>query len=79
MVLNGQVREAQKIISDLLHEYPVDTFLNEFDVPLVLAASQLSLGQADVALRTLDRVKPFEFGIRAGFVPTIFVRWHTFV
>jgi serine/threonine protein kinase/tetratricopeptide (TPR) repeat protein len=69
MVLNGQGREAQKIISDLLHEYPVDTFLNEFDVPLVLAASQLGLGQADVALRTLDRVKPFEFGTTAGFLP----------
>jgi hypothetical protein len=39
------------------------------DAPLVLAASQLSLGQADAALRTLDRVKPFEFGARAGFLP----------
>ncbi len=69
MVLNGQEREAQKIINDLLHEYPVDTFLNELDAPLVLAASQLSLGQADAALRTLDRVKPFEFGTMAGFLP----------
>jgi Flp pilus assembly protein TadD len=70
MVLNGQGREAQKIIGDLLHEYPADTFLNEFDTPLTLAASQLSLGQVDAALRTLDRVKPFEFGMVAEFVPT---------
>jgi eukaryotic-like serine/threonine-protein kinase len=70
MVLNGQGREAQKIISDLLHEYPADTFLNEFDTPLTLAASQLSSGQADAALRTLDRVRPFEFGMVAEFVPT---------
>jgi eukaryotic-like serine/threonine-protein kinase len=69
MVLNGQEREAQKIISDLLHEYPADTFLNELDTPLTLAASQLSLGQADAALRTLDRVKPFEFGTVAEFLP----------
>jgi serine/threonine protein kinase/tetratricopeptide (TPR) repeat protein len=68
MVLNGQEREAQKIINDLLHEYPTDTFLNELDAPLVLAGSQLSLGQADAALRTLDRVKPFEFGTTAGFL-----------
>jgi eukaryotic-like serine/threonine-protein kinase len=70
MVLNGQGREAQKIISDLFHEYPADTFLNEFDTPLTLAASQLSSGQADAALRTLDRVRPFEFGMVAEFVPT---------
>jgi Flp pilus assembly protein TadD/predicted Ser/Thr protein kinase len=69
MVINGQGREAQKIINDLLHEYPVDTFLNELDTPLTLAASQLSLGQADAALHTLDRVKPFEFGTVAGFLP----------
>ena len=69
MVINGQEREAQKIISDLLHDYPADTFLNELDTPLTLAASQLSLGQADAALHTLDRVKPFEFGIVAEFLP----------
>jgi eukaryotic-like serine/threonine-protein kinase len=69
MVLNGQVREAQKIINNLLHEYPADTFLNELDTPLVLAASQLSLDQADAALRTLDRVKPFKFGRVAEFLP----------
>jgi eukaryotic-like serine/threonine-protein kinase len=69
MVLNGQEREAQRIISDLLHEYPTDTFLNELDTPLALAASQLSRDQADAALRTLDRVKPFEFGAVAEFVP----------
>jgi Flp pilus assembly protein TadD len=69
MVLSGQEREAQKTINDLLHEYPVDTFLNELDAPLTLAASQLSLGQADAALRTLDRVKPFEFGTVAEFLP----------
>jgi len=69
MVLNGQEREAQKIISDLLHDCPNDTFFNELDTPLVLAASQLSRGQAVAALRTLDGVKPFEFGIVAGFLP----------
>jgi eukaryotic-like serine/threonine-protein kinase len=69
MVLNGQVGEAQKIINDLLHDRPTDTFLSELDAPLVLAASQLSHGQADAALRTLDRVKPFEFGNRAGLLP----------
>jgi serine/threonine protein kinase len=69
MVLNGQEQEAQKTINYLLQEYPVDTLLNELDAPLTLAASQLSLGQADAALRTLDRVKPFEFGSVAEYLP----------
>jgi eukaryotic-like serine/threonine-protein kinase len=69
MVLNGQEREAQKIINDLVHEHPADTFLNELDTPLVLAASQLGTGQADAALHSLDRVKPFEFGAVAEFLP----------
>jgi serine/threonine protein kinase/Flp pilus assembly protein TadD len=69
MVLSGQERGAQKIISDLLHEHPADTFLNELDAPLVLASSQLGSGQAEAALRTLDRVKPFEFGSVAEFLP----------
>jgi Flp pilus assembly protein TadD/predicted Ser/Thr protein kinase len=70
MVLNGQVREAQKVINDLLHVYPADTFLNELDAPLTLAASQLSLGQGDAGLRSLDRVKPFEFGTVAEYLPS---------
>ena len=70
MVLNGEEWKAQKIISDLLHEYPADTFLNELQTPLILAASQLSVREADAALRTLHRVTPFEFGTEAEFVPT---------
>jgi eukaryotic-like serine/threonine-protein kinase len=69
MVLSGEEREAQKTINDLLHEYPNDTFLNGLDAPVALAAFQLRIGQADSALRTLDRVKPFEFGAVAGFLP----------
>jgi serine/threonine protein kinase/tetratricopeptide (TPR) repeat protein len=69
MVLNGQEDKAEKTINDLLHTHPTDTFLSELDAPLVLASSQLSHGQVDAALRTLDRVKPFEFGTRAGFLP----------
>jgi eukaryotic-like serine/threonine-protein kinase len=69
MVLDGQEHEAQKLMSDLLHEHPADTFLNELDAPIVLASSQLGSGQAHAALHTLDRTKPFDFGTRAGFLP----------
>jgi eukaryotic-like serine/threonine-protein kinase len=78
MVLDGQERGAQKIVNDLLREYPADTFLNELDIPLTLAASQLSLGQPDAALRTLDRAKPFEFGRTAGLLPN-YIRGLTYI
>jgi eukaryotic-like serine/threonine-protein kinase len=69
MALNGQGPEAQHIMDSLVHDHASDTFLNGIDVPVVLAASQLSNGQADAALRTLDQVKPYEFGWRAGLLP----------
>jgi eukaryotic-like serine/threonine-protein kinase len=69
MVLRGQEHEARRIIGDLLHDDPVDTLLNELDTPLTLAASQFGAGQAEAALHTLDRVKPFEFGQAAEFLP----------
>ena len=69
MVLAGQEQEAQQLITDLVHEHPADTFLNELETPLVLASSQLGSGQAEAALHTLDRTKSFDFGTKAGFLP----------
>jgi eukaryotic-like serine/threonine-protein kinase len=64
MALNGQERDAEKLMGHLLHEYPTDTFLTELDTPIIRAASQLVSGQFGVSLSTLDRAKPFEFGRR---------------
>jgi serine/threonine protein kinase/tetratricopeptide (TPR) repeat protein len=69
MALNGQGVEAQQIIDVLLREDPSDTLLNAVDAPLVLAASQLGSGQAEQALRSLEPVKPYEFGTHADLLP----------
>jgi eukaryotic-like serine/threonine-protein kinase len=69
MALNGQGPEAQQIMDRLVRENPSDTLLNAVDVPLVLAASQLGRGQADQALRSLEPVKPYEFGTHADLFP----------
>jgi eukaryotic-like serine/threonine-protein kinase len=81
MALNEQGPEAQQILGRLLRENASDTFLNRVDAPVVLAASQLGSGQAGMALRTLDQVKPFEFGRRAGLLPNylramVYLRLH---
>jgi eukaryotic-like serine/threonine-protein kinase len=69
MALNGQGPEAQQIMDRLVRENPSDTLLNAVDAPLVLAASQLGSGQADQALRSLEIVKPYEFGTHADLLP----------
>ncbi len=69
MALNGQGLEAQQIMDRLVRENPSDTLLNAVDAPLVLAASQLGSGQADQALRSLESVKPYEFGRHADLLP----------
>jgi serine/threonine protein kinase/tetratricopeptide (TPR) repeat protein len=69
MALSGQRREARQIVDGLVRDRPSDTFLNGIDVPVILATSQLISGQPDAALRTLNQVKPYEFGLKAGLVP----------
>ncbi|MBZ5688717.1 MAG: tetratricopeptide repeat protein [Acidobacteriia bacterium] len=69
MAFNGEGREPQQIMDGLMHDYPLDTLLNGVDAPVILAASQLRKGQADQVLRTLEAVKPYEFGRYAGLLP----------
>jgi predicted Zn-dependent protease len=69
MVLNGQGLEARQIMDGLVRENPSDTLLNAVDAPLILAASQLGSGQADQVLRSLESVKPYEFGIHGDLLP----------
>jgi predicted Zn-dependent protease len=69
MTLNGQGLQAQQIMDRLVRDNPSDTLLNAVDTPLVLAALQLRSGQADQALRSLESVKPYEFGTYADLLP----------
>jgi len=70
MALGGEGLEAKQVMDRLVRENPSDTLLNAVDAPLVQAASQLGSGQPDRALRSLEPVKPYEFGTHAGLLPT---------
>jgi len=61
--------EAQRIIDGLLRENPLDTLLKAVDAPVVMATIQLEGGHPDEALRTLEPIRPFEFGTHAYFYP----------
>jgi serine/threonine protein kinase len=69
LTLSGQGLEAKRMMDGLLRENPSDTLLNSVDAPLVLATIQMESGHADEALRTLEPVKPYEFGTHAYFYP----------
>jgi tetratricopeptide (TPR) repeat protein len=69
LALSGQRPQAQQMMDRLLRENPSDTLLQAVDGPVVLAAGQLSSRQADLALRTLEAVKPYEFGWYALLLP----------
>ena len=69
LALSGQAVEAKHLIDRLVSENPSDTLLNAVDVPVVQAASQLSGGKPDDAVRTLEAVKSYEFGTYAGLLP----------
>jgi eukaryotic-like serine/threonine-protein kinase len=68
LALNDQAAEAKRLMDRLVRENPSNTLLNAVDVPLVLAASQLSGGKADDAVRTLEPVRSYEFGTYAGLL-----------
>ena len=69
LALTRQGAEARQVLDRLVLENPSDTLLNAVDAPVVLAAIQLESGHADEVLRTLEPVKPYEFGTHAFFFP----------
>jgi tetratricopeptide (TPR) repeat protein len=69
MALLGQGAQAKQIMDRLLRENPVDTFLNAVDAPLVSAISQLESGHPAQCLNSLESLKAYEFGTRAGLLP----------
>jgi len=69
MALSGGGAEAKQIMDSLVRENPSDTLLNEVDAPVVLAGFQLESGQAEQSVRSLESVRPYEFGTHAGMLP----------
>ena len=70
MALSGDGMNAKQIMDSLVRENPSDTLLNEVDAPVVLAGLQLQNRQGEQAVRSLESVRPYEFGTHAGLLPT---------
>jgi tetratricopeptide (TPR) repeat protein len=70
LALSGQVTQALQIMERLVRENRTSTFLNAIHAPVLRGAAQLNSGQAEQALRSLEAIKPYEFGFEAGLLPT---------
>ena len=70
LALSGDTAQAKQIIDRVVRENPSDTLLTGVDAPVVLASIELQHSNASAAVRILEAARPYEFGIRAEFLPT---------
>jgi len=58
----GEARQAQTLADKLRQEFPSDTTLNKYWLPVIEAAAQLQAGDLRRALAVLETAKPYELG-----------------
>lgn len=62
----GDTTRSQKIVENLVREYPTDTLLNKAEVPIVQAESDLQHNQPAQAVARLEVAAPYELGSGPG-------------
>jgi len=63
----GDTKRAETLASSLRLEFPLDTILNRYWLPVIEAAVQLSIGDSSSALEHLEIAKPYELGQPSSF------------
>ncbi len=58
----GDVSQAQQLASDLDHEFPLDTLLQNYALPAIRAAIELQQNKPLTAIETLEVSRPYELG-----------------
>ena len=59
----GDVAQAQKIVTELIAEFPQDTLLNSYWLPMTRAAVELNLRNASKALDLLRSMRGYDLGL----------------
>jgi eukaryotic-like serine/threonine-protein kinase len=62
----GDTTRSQKIVENLVREYPTDTLLNKAQVPIVQAENDLQHNQPAQAVARLEVAAPYELGSGPG-------------
>jgi serine/threonine protein kinase/tetratricopeptide (TPR) repeat protein len=65
----GDTAKAENLANNLNKSYPLETFAQKVDIPMIRAREQLQRGNGPKAVDELRSAEPYEFGIIAGGAP----------
>ncbi len=65
----GDLAKAENLASNLNKNYPLETFAQKIDIPMIRARQQLQRGDGSKAVDALRSAEPYEFGNAALGVP----------
>ena len=69
LALAGDVAQAQKLADDLNHNFPLDTLIQGYLLPIIGAEIELHRGNPPKALEFLNVARPYELGGQGLMVP----------
>jgi len=65
----GVAAKAEAIAADLAKEYPLETFIQKYDIPQIRARVELQRGKGDKAIELLRSAEAYQFGYVEGGIP----------
>jgi tetratricopeptide (TPR) repeat protein len=73
LALAGDVAQAQKLVDELNHSFPLDTLVQGYGLPIVRPEIELHHGNSYQAIEFLNVARPYEFGGPGIMIP-VYVR-----
>jgi eukaryotic-like serine/threonine-protein kinase len=73
LALAGDATKAQKLADDLNHDFPLDTLLQGYVLPIIRADLELHRGNPSKAIEFLDVARPYELG-GPGIMMPVYIR-----
>jgi serine/threonine protein kinase/Flp pilus assembly protein TadD len=73
LALAGDATQAQKLADDLNHNFPLDTLIQGYGLPIIHANIELHRGNPSKAIEFLDVTRPYELGGPGIMIP-VYIR-----
>ena len=73
MAMAGDITQAQKLVDDLKRNFPLDTFVQGYSVPIIRAEIELHHGSPSQAIEFLNVARPYELG-GPGTMTAVYIR-----
>jgi eukaryotic-like serine/threonine-protein kinase len=73
LALAGDAIQAQKLADDLNHNFPLDTLIQGYGLPIIHANIELHRGNPSKAIEFLDVTRPYELGGPGIMIP-VYIR-----